>query len=89
MRKGRDVDDPRLASAAVALAAAIIAGRQRPWRWVTSVVFVVWLTVPAVVAWVEHRWGLAVALSAGPVAFLALFACDSPRAEPPYLLWAR
>jgi hypothetical protein len=74
VRRGRAVDDPRLASAAVALATAVIAGRQRPWRWVTSVVFVVWLTVPAIAAWVDHRWGLAAALSLGPLCFLALFA---------------
>lgn len=74
VRQGRAVNDPRLASAAVALATTVIAGRQRPWRWVTSVVFVIWLTVPAIAAWVDHRWGLAAALSVGPVSFLSLFA---------------
>jgi len=62
VRTGRAVGDPRLGPAAVAMAAAIIAGKQRPWRWVTSVIFVVWLTAPAVAAWVEGRWVLASAL---------------------------
>lgn len=74
MRSGRAVADPQLAPAAVAMAAASIAGKQRPWRWVTSVIFVVWLTAPAVAAWLEGRWALASALSLGPVLFLCLFA---------------
>jgi hypothetical protein len=74
VRRGRAVDDPRLATAAIAMATAIIAGRQRPWRWVTSVVFVIWLTVPAVAAWADRRWGLAAALSLGPLFFLAMLA---------------
>ena len=56
------------------MAAAVIAGKQRPWRWVTSVILVVWLTAPAAAAWVEGRWALASALSLGPVFFLCLFA---------------
>lgn len=74
VRTGRAVTDPRLAPAAVAMATAVIAGRQRPWRWVTSVIFVVWLTVPAAAAWIDHRWGLATGLTLGPVLFLCLFA---------------
>ena len=74
MRSGRAVADPQLAPAAVAMAAASIAGKQRPWRWVTSVIFVVWLTAPAVAGWLEGRWVLASALSLGPVLFLGLFA---------------
>lgn len=74
VRQGRSVNDARLASAAVALATTVIKGRQRPWRWVTSVLFVIWLTVPAIAAWVDRRWGLAAALSVGPVLFMSLFA---------------
>jgi len=74
VRTGRAVTDPRLAPAAVAMATAVIAGRQRPLRWVTTVMVVVWLTIPAVAAWVDHRWGLAVSLTFGPVFFLSLFA---------------
>lgn len=74
VRGGRAVGNPQLAPAAVAMATAIIAGKQRPWRWVTSVIFVVWLTAPAVAAGVEGRWVLASALSLGPVLFLGLLA---------------
>ena len=41
VRGGRAVRNPQLAPAAVTMATAIIAGKQRPWRWVTSVIFVV------------------------------------------------
>jgi hypothetical protein len=74
VRTGAAVNDPRLAPAAVAMAAHVIAGRQRPLRWVTTVIFVVWLTIPAVAAWVDRRWGLAASLTIGPVFFLSMFA---------------
>ncbi|MGI8809712.1 MAG: hypothetical protein ACR2KK_18100 [Acidimicrobiales bacterium] len=74
VRSGRAVADPQLAPAAVAMSAAIIAGKQRPWRWVTSVIFIAWLSAPAVAASVEGRWLLATALWLGPVLFLGLIA---------------
>lgn len=74
VRQGRPVNDQRLAPAAVALATEVIAGKQRSWRWVTSAVFLIWLTVPAIAAWVDRRWVLAAALSVGPMAFLTLLA---------------
>ena len=74
VRGGRRVMDPQLAPAAVAMATAIIAAKQRPWRWVTSAIFVVWLTAPATAAWVEGRWVLASTLSLGPVLLLCLHA---------------
>lgn len=48
VRQGRPVNDQRLAPAAVALATEVIAAKQRSWRWVTSAVFLIWLTVPAI-----------------------------------------
>ena len=74
VRGGHAVNNPQLAPAAIAMATAVTAGKQRPWRWVTSVIFVAWLTAPAVAAWVEGRWVLASALSLGPVLFLSLLA---------------
>jgi hypothetical protein len=73
VRSGRAVADARLAPAAVAMATAVVTGRHRPWRWVTSVVFLTWLTIPAVAAWVQGRWVLAASLTLGPAFFLSMF----------------
>lgn len=67
------MSDRRLAPAAVALATVVTAGKQRgPLRWATSVIFIIWLTVPAAVGWIRHQWLIAAALSLGPVFFVAL-----------------
>lgn len=73
VRRGQAVPEPRLAPAAVALAEAVNVGRVRWWSSVNSAAFIVWLTVPALAASLDHRWGVAAALWIGPVFFLVIF----------------
>jgi hypothetical protein len=74
VRRGRAVDDARLAPAAVAMAEAVMAGKLRPWRWVTPTIFFVWISVPVVAAAVRGRWGQAAVLSLGPVLIASMYA---------------
>lgn len=90
VRRGRAVNDPRLAPAAVAMAEMIMTQPpRRPLRVVNNVLGLAWVTTPAVFAVVHGRWGWALFLWSVPlmiVSGLVFIHRTRPRAEDAFTL---
>lgn len=73
VRRGRAVDDPWLADAAIDLASSGVAWLPRsPLRRVNEAIFAAWWLTAPVIAGMHHRWGWMVVLSIIAAGFLAL-----------------